>query len=83
MTSFRYDVRNADIAKDLMNQGFSIYNTSPGIWTMEAPDSMSANKARKLISICIKLYTASKEMARAAKKYESLVNKINKINLSR
>lgn len=79
----RYDIRNSDVAQDLLAQGFTVYNTSPGIWTLEAPTDISATKARKLISICIKLYEASKEYSRAKKKYESLVNKINQFNKSR
>lgn len=82
-TPLRYDIRNADIAKDLIEQGFVLYNTTPGIWTIEAPPDVTSTKARKLISICIKLYSASKEYARARKKYENLVQQINIINLSR
>lgn len=79
----RYDIRNPDIAKDLIQQGFEIYNTSPGIWTLESPPDLSVTKARKLISICIKLYQTAQNLSRAKKKYESLVEEINRINLSR
>lgn len=79
----RYDIRNPDIAKDLINQGFSVYNTSPGIWTLESPPDLSATKARKLISICIKLYQTAQNFNRIKRKYESLVEEINRINQSR
>lgn len=78
-----YDIKNENIALDLIEQGFTIYNYSPGIWTMEAPPDISSTKARKLISICIKLYEASKVLSKAHNKYTALVNEINRINKSR
>lgn len=79
----RYDIRNVKIAQDLINQGFTVYNTAPGIWTLEAPPELSTTKARKIISICIKLYQAAQNLNRAKNKYEALVEEINRINLSR
>lgn len=79
----RYDIRNSDIATDLIQQGFTVYNTTPGIWTMEAPENLSTTKARKIISICIKLYQAAQQLNRSKKKYLSLVEEINRINQDR
>ena len=83
MTSpLHYDIRNIEIVKDLITQGFSIYNTAPGIWTMEAPDTISSTKARKLISMSIKFYKVSKDFARTKRKYETLLNQIITSDLS-
>lgn len=83
MTPFRYDIKNPDIMKDLLAQGFTICNATADTWTLEAPSTISSTKARKLISICIKLYGAAKELSKANKRYYSLVEEINRINLSR
>jgi len=83
MTPFRYDIKNPDIMKDLLAQGFTIYGSTPDTWTLEAPSTISSTKARKLISICIKLYAAAKELSKANKRYNNLVEEINRINLSR
>lgn len=78
---FYYDIRNAEIAQELIRIGFILHNTIPDCWTLEAPPSMSATKARKVISTIIKLYMAAKELNRAQSKYDNLLNKINKLDL--
>ncbi len=83
MTPFRYEIKNADIMKDLLGQGFTLHGATQDTWTLEAPSTISSTKARKLISICIKLYGAAKELSKANKRYNNLVEEINKINLSR
>ena len=82
-TVFRYDIRNAEIAKELITYGFTLVNTTPGIWTLEAPENISATKSRKIISTMIKLYVAAKEVSRAQKRYEGLLNKMNSFNLAK
>jgi hypothetical protein len=82
-TPLRYDIHNEIIMRDLMEQGFTIYNTTPGIWTMEAPPDLTASKARKLISACIKLYVAAKDLVRAKQRYERMVEKVNDLNMCR
>ncbi len=83
MDQLRYDIRNPDIMKDLVAQGFVVANTSTDCWTVEAPEGLSSTKARKIISLCIKLYGAAKELSKASKRYKYLVDEINKVNLSR
>lgn len=78
---FHYDIRNPEIAQELIRIGFTLYNTSPDCWTLEAPLEMSATKARKVISTIIKLYLAAKELNRAQSKYDNLLNKINKLDM--
>lgn len=78
-----YDIKNEEVAVELEKQGFSVYNTTPGCWTMEAPTNISSTKARKIISIIIKLYVAAKELGRAQQKYTNLVAKIDQLNMSR
>jgi len=80
---FRYEIRNPNIAKDLLAQGFTVYTTNLDTWTLQAPPDLSSTKARELISVCIKLYKASRELGKAKIKYENLVNHINELNMSR
>ena len=80
---FRYDIRNPNIAKDLLAQGFTLYSTHLDAWTLEAPADLSATKARQLISICIKLYKTAQELGRIQRKYQKLVDQINELNMSR
>ena len=83
MEQLEYDIRNPDIMKDLVAQGFSVIHTSTDCWRVQAPEGLSSTKARKIISLCIKLYAAAKELSKASKRYNFLVNEINKVNLSR
>ena len=80
---FKYEIRNPDIMKDLVAQGFEVVSTSTDCWTVSAPETISSTKARKIISLCIKLFSAAKELSKASKRYKGLVDEINKVNLSR
>lgn len=83
MEQLRYDIRNVDIMKSLVDRGFSVINNSPDCWTMESPSGLSSTKARKVISLCIKLHSAAKDLSKASKRYNYLIDEINKVNLSR
>lgn len=74
---FRYDIHNAEIARELLDYGFVLHNTSTGIWTLEAPTGVSTTKARKIISGYINLYVAAKDVGRAQRKYKNLLDKMD------
>lgn len=78
-----YTIKNSDIAKDLLAQGFALVQVLDGNWILEFPKDISSTKARKIISVCIKLYKAAKTLNKAKSNYDFLVDKINKINMSR
>jgi hypothetical protein len=79
---FTYDIKNEEIAQALVEQGFTIFSVSTDGWTMEAPETVSATKARKIISTVIKLYIAAKEVNRSNQRYEYLLEKLERLHLS-
>ena len=82
ISNFQYDIRNEEVAQALVEQGFEVYNTIPGCWTMQAPENISTTKARKIISTIIKLYTTAKELNRAQQKYDYLVDQLERLHIS-
>lgn len=77
---FTYEIRNQEIAKELLVLGFNLQGYTPGYgWTIEAPPGMSATKARKIISAIIKLFNIAKELVRAQNKYNNLLNEIDNL----
>lgn len=80
---FRQNIYSENIMKDLLEQGFTIAHTEPGLWVMEQPADISSTKARKIASTCIKLYVAAKELSRANNKYLKLIDQINDLNMTR
>jgi hypothetical protein len=78
----KYEIKNVEVMQLLSNYGFKLIYTSPGIWIMESPKTISNTQARKLISACIKLHSTAKELERVHKKYNHIVNCINNINIS-
>jgi hypothetical protein len=80
---FRYNIKNGEIAKELISQGFTLHHTSPECWTLEAPPNLTPTKARKFVSLIIKLYITAKDMNRAQAKYAKLLEELEQMNQGR
>lgn len=76
---FRYEIRNQEIALELEKQGFTIHDAFDNCWTMQAPANISSTKARKIISVIIKLYSTAKELNRANMRYNNLASQLEQL----
>ncbi len=80
---FRYPIRNREIARELEEVGFQVWHSSPTEVWVEAPADISITKARRMISVMIRLYQASKAFDRSRSHYEELVEELNTMNTAR
>ena len=80
LSPFTYQIRSDEVAEVLIERGFLVVNQEPGDITIQAPESISATKARKIISIVIKLFTAAKEVSRAQERYQELVDRLEEVS---
>lgn len=79
-----FQIKNPDIAQDLLQHGFKMIDSHPITgWLLEAPNDVSITKSRKIVSISIKLYEKAKQLNKTKREYDSLVKEINLINQSR
>lgn len=77
---FQYTIRNKDIADELQLQGFTSVLDEDNSWIVIAPDTLSATKARKIISATINLYSAAKELGKAQNKYDKLLIELTELS---
>lgn len=77
---FCHEIKNQEIALTLEERGFTILvpdeEVAEEIWLMQAPQHLSATKAKKIVSTIIRLYSTAKEMSRAQVRYDKLVNEL-------
>lgn len=79
-----FQIKNADIAQDLLQHGFKMIDSHPITgWLLESPNDISITKSRKIVSITIKLYETAQQLNRTKRKYDLLVKEINLINQTR
>lgn len=78
-----FDIHNEYIAKDLIGQGFTLASATDGLWVLNKPEEISNTKARKIVSVCIKLFGAAKNLSRAKINYLHLIKEINQLNSTR
>lgn len=79
----KYEIKSADVMQLLVDNGFILANTLPGVWVVESPKDISNSQARKLISACINLHKTSKDLFKVQSKYNYIVDMINNINIVR
>jgi len=83
LAPFTYPIRSQDVSEELVKRfSFSIIDIENGAWIMQAPEQLSATKARKVISTMINLLSSAREIARAQNRYDELYQKLEELRLS-
>ena len=81
---YQHEIKNEYIMQDLLAQGFyAVATDKPGVWVMEAPPELSKTKARKIVSTCINLFVAAKQLSRSRLNYQRLIEELNQLNMTR